>query len=91
VFDPWLSMTESDAAERIDDSAEGERAMGKRADFDSPPPLGTTDRSRYVKLTTLEEAEGPETHEWIERAGRVPGWKYPQLRPQSSARGSSAG
>ena len=28
------------------------------ADFDPPPPLGTTDRSRYVKLTTLEEAQG---------------------------------
>ena len=25
------------------------------ADFDPPPPLGATDRSRYVKLTTLEE------------------------------------
>jgi hypothetical protein len=45
------------------------------AEFDSPPPLGTTDRSRYVKLTTLEEARGPEMHKWIEEAGRVPGWK----------------
>ena len=45
------------------------------ADFDPPPPLGTTDRSRYVKLTTLEEAHGPKMHEWIEQAGRVPGWK----------------
>ena len=44
------------------------------ADFDSPPPLGTTDRSRYVKLTTLEDAQGPEIQEWIEQAGRVPGW-----------------
>src|SRR5439155_22139577 len=25
------------------------------ADFDSPPPLGTTDRTRYVKVSTLEE------------------------------------
>ena len=25
------------------------------ADFDFPPPLGTTDRSRYVKLTSLED------------------------------------
>ena len=32
-------------------------------------------RSRYVKLTTLEEAQGPEMHKWIEQAGRVPGWK----------------
>ena len=45
------------------------------ADFDPPPPLGTTDRSRYVKVKTLEEAQGPEMHAWIEQAGRVPGWK----------------
>jgi hypothetical protein len=45
------------------------------ADFDPPPPLGTTDRSRYVKLKTLEEAQGPEMHKWIEQAGRVPGWR----------------
>jgi hypothetical protein len=45
------------------------------ADFDAPPPLGDTDRSRYVKLRTLEEAKAPEIREWIEQAGRVPGWK----------------
>lgn len=45
------------------------------ADFDSPPPLGDTDRSRYVKLKTLEEAESPEMRAWIEQAGRVPGWQ----------------
>lgn len=45
------------------------------ADFDPPPPLGDTDRSRYVKLKALEEAKGPEVHRWIEQAGRVPGWK----------------
>jgi hypothetical protein len=45
------------------------------ADFDPPPPLGTTDRSRYVKVKSLEEAQGPEMHEWVEQAGRVPGWK----------------
>lgn len=45
------------------------------AGFDPPPPLGTTDRSRYVKLTTLEETQGPEIRSWIEQAGRVPGWK----------------
>ena len=45
------------------------------AAFDPPPPLGTTDQSRYVKLTALEEAQGPEIHDWIEQAGRVPGWK----------------
>jgi hypothetical protein len=44
------------------------------ADFGSPPPLGTTGRTRYVKLTTLEEAQRPELHEWIEEAGGTPGW-----------------
>ncbi len=44
------------------------------ADFASPPPLGTTDRTRYFKVTSLEEAERPELHEWIEQAGRTPGW-----------------
>lgn len=45
------------------------------ADFASPPPLGDTDRSRYVKVKTLEEAQGPEMRKWIEQAPRVPGWK----------------
>ena len=45
------------------------------ADFDSPPPLGDTGRDRYVKVKDLEEAQAPEMHEWIEQAGRVPGWK----------------
>ena len=46
------------------------------AEFDPPPPLGTTDRSRYVKLRTLDEAQEPAMHNWIEQAGRVPGWKW---------------
>ena len=45
------------------------------ADFDPAPPLGATDRTRYVKLTSLEEAQGTEMRMWIEQAGRVPGWK----------------
>jgi hypothetical protein len=45
------------------------------AEFDPPPPLGTTGRTRYVKVKTLEEAQGPEIHKWIEQAGRVAGWK----------------
>jgi hypothetical protein len=45
------------------------------AELDPPPPLGTTDRSRYVKVKTLEEAQGSEMHTWVEQAGRVPGWK----------------
>ena len=44
------------------------------AEFDPPPPLGDTERTRYVKVKTLEEAQGPEMHGWIEQAGRVPGW-----------------
>ena len=44
------------------------------ADFESPPPLGTTDRTRYIKVTSLEEAKGPELQKWIEQAGRTPGW-----------------
>ena len=45
------------------------------ADFDPPPPLGTTDRTRYLKVTSLEEAERPELRDWIEQAARTPGWK----------------
>ena len=45
------------------------------AEFDTPPPLGTTDRTRYVKVKTLDEAQRPEMRQWIEQAGHVPGWK----------------
>jgi hypothetical protein len=45
------------------------------ADFDPPPPLGTTDRTRYVKVTSVEEAQRPELKKWIEQASRTPGWK----------------
>jgi hypothetical protein len=45
------------------------------AEFDPPPPLGTTGRTRYVKVKTIEEAQGSEMHKWIEQAGRVQGWK----------------
>ena len=45
------------------------------ADFGTPPPLGDTDRSRYVKVLTLEEAQRPEMREWVEQAARVPGWR----------------
>jgi hypothetical protein len=44
------------------------------AEFDTPPPLGDTDRSRYVKVRTLEDVQRPEMQEWIEQAGRVSGW-----------------
>jgi hypothetical protein len=45
------------------------------ADFDSPPPLGDTDRSRYIKVRALEEAQGVAVTRWIEQAARVQGWK----------------
>ncbi len=45
------------------------------AEFDPPPPLGTTERTRYVKVKTLEEARGPEMRRWLEQAGRVAGWR----------------
>jgi hypothetical protein len=38
-------------------------------------PLGTTERTRYVKVKTRKKARGPEMHKWIEQAKRVPGWK----------------
>ena len=45
------------------------------AEFDPTPPLGTTGRTRYVKVTSLEEAKEPEIEKWIEQASRVSGWK----------------
>jgi hypothetical protein len=45
------------------------------ADFDTPPPLGDTDRSRYIKVKTLDELDDPAFQGWIETAGRVEGWK----------------
>ena len=45
------------------------------AGFDPPPPLGDADRSRYIKLTTMDEVEQPELKSWIEQADRIPGWK----------------
>lgn len=45
------------------------------ANFDPPPPLGTTGRSRYIKVKTVDELEQPDLRKWIEDAGRVAGWK----------------
>jgi hypothetical protein len=45
------------------------------ADFESPPPMGTTDRTRYIKVTSLAEVQTPDLQRWIEQAGRTPGWK----------------
>ena len=44
------------------------------ADFNPPPPLGSTDRTRYVKLTSLHEVTRPDLHEWIRQAGKTVGW-----------------
>jgi hypothetical protein len=44
------------------------------ADFVPPPPLGVTGRTRYVKVTSLEEVERPQLQNWIEQAGSTPGW-----------------
>ncbi len=44
------------------------------ADFESPPPLGTTDRTRYIKVTSIDEAEQPQIQKWIEQARHTPGW-----------------
>ena len=45
------------------------------ADFDPPPPLGDTGRTRYIKLRTLEDVQQPELRKWIQQSVRVPGWK----------------
>jgi hypothetical protein len=44
------------------------------ADFDRPPPLGDTGRTRYVKIASPEEGRQPELRLWIEQAGRTMGW-----------------
>lgn len=45
------------------------------ADLDPSPPLGTIDRTRYVKVTTVADVGRPELTQWIEQAGRTPGWR----------------
>ena len=45
------------------------------ADFDSPPPLGDTDRSRCIKIRALQEAQADGVTVWIEQAACMPGWK----------------
>ncbi|HVS67073.1 MAG TPA: hypothetical protein VHE56_00870 [Mycobacteriales bacterium] len=44
------------------------------ADFSPPPPLGDTDRTRYVKVTSVEERDRPDVRDWINQAARTPGW-----------------
>ncbi len=45
------------------------------ADFEDPPPLGDTGRSRYVKVRSANEADTPEMRAWIKQAAGVAGWK----------------
>jgi len=44
------------------------------AEFDPPPPLGTSGRTRYLKLRSVDELDQPDLRNWIEQAGRMPGW-----------------
>ena len=45
------------------------------ADFDSPPPLGEGDRSRYVKVRSWDEVDQEQMRGWITEAGIVAGWR----------------
>jgi hypothetical protein len=45
------------------------------ASFDSPPPLGNTGQTRYVKITSPAEVTQPNLVDWIQQAARTPGWK----------------
>ena len=42
--------------------------------FDPQPPLGTGD-TRYMKLTTIEEADNPLVLDFMKQAGSLVGWK----------------
>ena len=44
------------------------------ADFDPPPLLGSTGRTRYVKVKSVDEARTPELRRWLAQAVRVRGW-----------------
>ena len=43
---------------------------GRWEDLISRPEL----RGHNVKVTVLDDVQRPELHEWIEQAGRTPGW-----------------
>ena len=45
------------------------------ADFDPPPELGSSDRTRYVEVTNLAEVKRWEMVDWMNQAGRTPGWR----------------
>jgi hypothetical protein len=44
-------------------------------DFDPAPPLGVIDRTRYVKITSLDETKQPQLQNWIEQSARTSGWR----------------
>ena len=43
--------------------------------FDPRPPLGTGERTRYIKIKTAEELNDPRIVDYIIQAGRLSGWK----------------
>jgi hypothetical protein len=45
------------------------------AEFDTPPPLGTTGPTRYVKLRSLDEIDQGDLAKWIEQSGKLSGWR----------------
>jgi hypothetical protein len=58
------------------------------ADFVPPPSLGSTDRARYVKVTTMEEAQRPELREWLKQAGLSSSFVVPRIpKPSQELRG----
>ena len=44
------------------------------ADFDPPPKLGSADRTRYVKVTSVGDATQPALLDWTHQAGHIRGW-----------------
>ncbi|KAB7744191.1 hypothetical protein GA707_12150 [Nostocoides sp. F2B08] len=44
------------------------------ADLDPPPPLGDSDRSRYLKVKSWDEVDHAQVRGWIRQAGTVAGW-----------------
>lgn len=45
------------------------------ADFTPPPPFGSADRTRYVKIASLDDVQLPELAAWLRQAGCTPGWQ----------------
>ena len=44
------------------------------AEFDPQPQFGTDDRSRYIKLRTMDDLNNPEVNDFIEQAKELKGW-----------------